>query len=163
MLFGSKRKKTPCSQRNWLRANKDCPRFHLNSHPADGHFIPGNGGVRRQISVPRLKGAFSSAPARTRTDRPLSGAGPRGYSSLSQPFDIVGNCIMFSRFCQEKGPGTRGQSPVFPAFLWIRFRFADQPALPYTASDIMACRYWISAASCPVVGSLPDSVPSTAR
>ena len=83
MLFGSKTQKRPEANEIGSGRMKIHPRFHLNSHPADGHFIPGNGGGRRGISSPLLQGAFSPVPVKARTSRLLSAPGGWGYCSLS--------------------------------------------------------------------------------
>ena len=49
-----------------------CPRFHLNSHPVDGHFIPGNVGGRQGISSLRLGGAFAPGRFGACTNRSVS-------------------------------------------------------------------------------------------
>ena len=71
-VFGSKRRKA-CFHKRFVNAGvhkkrpepifgsgrtKSCPWFHLNSPLEAGHFIPGNGGVRRSISAPQLQGAI---------------------------------------------------------------------------------------------------------
>lgn len=75
MFFPLRGKKTRPEPRFGSGRTNQCPWFHLNSPLDAGHFVPGNGGDRRSISAPLLKGAFPPRPVKARTNRLFSGPG----------------------------------------------------------------------------------------
>ena len=78
---------------------KSCPWFHLNSPLEAGHFVPGNGGVRRSISAPRLQGAIRCFPEELTPTAPSLKPDPAELPchSLSP-----GHCITVFEHCQGK-------------------------------------------------------------
>ena len=80
---------------------KSCPWFHLNSPLEAGHFIPGNGGVRRSISAPQLQGAIPRSPEELAPTAPSLRPENQGLPCHSF---LPGHCSTVLHRCQGKPP-----------------------------------------------------------